>query len=772
MRLRKIKFLSLFLYIFLFLFLSVRPVNAVIGTGIFDYFTSSLEGIEEFSAFATKLFQGISYLLLITYIALGVSSYLLQWIITTPINLKNSLVLSGWNFTSGLANTFFILIFIIIALGYILKIGTIAQKRILTNLILAALLVNFSLLLVGAVTDIATFFYNTILGSEGPTLLKDTFESLMGGVEGMLVNLAIWLAGFVALYAIPFSAPFAQLTLTMRTIVTGAVLGIFGPTLMTWILTILFGLGVAGIFFLYFFFFTVRMYIIWALAVFAPLAFICFILPQTKKYWDEWLRHLLEWTGLGIILLFWLVLGLKLMKYLIPTGGPIIFPIIGWMQIPQHIQYFLFLFVYLGIGIYLQNKFAPMLAATITELGRQIGGAIWGGVILPGTKGLEKTLRRILVEEKRLEKEIKAKEEKRPLTRREKLRLWTGKAISQPLRWAYRYLPPTPIIPEVEASKYVEKVATDFEKRFGKDIDSAIAANTVGGRLVLSPEAKAAFGLYLQRMRGGKGLEKLSDEQLREVVTSLATFHPAKLEDVVKHKPELIEDEKVGEIIKKTMVPRGMEDPDVKKLIEIGISEAEAIRKAIFKKAVDAMRVADIESLALSTIENKDFQEMVVRFKDINFIRRIGEEKGAEYISKLHTKAKELGAEEIAKTNITLLRQSVTNPGFRAIFPPIEGAETMGQIEALEKLVREPLLFEYRKTAKEIKETEEELNKTRQEFEKMKKEGLPTEELENEAKKLEEYLANLREKFEELKKKIEEDENLKKKWGEIEKYLK
>ncbi len=768
---RKTKILSLFLYVFLFLFLSARPVSAVIGTGIFDYFTSSLEGIEEFSAFATKLFQGISYLLLITYIALGVSSYLLQWIITTPINLKNSLVLSGWNFTSGLANTFFILIFIIIALGYILKIGTIAQKRILTNLILAALLVNFSLLLVGAVTDIATFFYNTILGSEGPTLLKDTFESLMGGVEGMLVNLAIWLAGFVALYAIPFSAPFAQLTLTMRTIVTGAMLGIFGPTLMTWILTILFGLGVAGIFFLYFFFFTVRMYIIWALAVFAPLAFICFILPQTKKYWDEWLRHLLEWTGLGIILLFWLVLGLKLMKYLIPTGGPIIFPIIGWMQISQHIQYFLFLFVYLVIGIYLQNKFAPMLAATITELGKQVGGAIWGRVIVPGAKALEKTLRRIPIGEKGLEEEIKAKikKEKRPLTRREKLRLMMGKAISQPLRWAYRYLPPTPIIPEVEASKYVEKVAADFEKRFGKDIDSAIAANTVGGKLVLSPEAKAAFGLYLQRMKGGKGLEKLSDEQLREVVTSLATFHPAKLEDVVKHKPELIDDEKVGEIIQKTMVPKGLEkdekgiykDEDVRKLIEIGISEAEAIRKAAFKKAVDAMKVADIENLAISTIENKDFQEMVVRFKDVNFIRRIGEEKGAEYISKLHTKAKELGAEEIAKTNITLLRQSVTNPGFRAIFPPIEGARSIGEIEALRILVTEPLLLEYDKLKKKFEEFKRRLEKMR-----------PEEISPELGKELARAFTETREELIKREKQIKETPELARKWEEIERLRK
>jgi hypothetical protein len=400
---RKIKCLIILSFFLLFL-LSPQPTKAFIGTGVFDYFTSALEGIEEFSQFSTQLFQKILLLLLITYIALGVSSYLLQWIITTPVNLTNTLVSSGFNFTLGLANTLFILIFIIIALAYILKIETFAQKKVLTNLILVALLVNFSLLFVRAIADIGNFFYNTILGSEGSSLFNNVLKNLMGNVEGILLNLALWLLGFLSLYAIPFTAPFAQLTVTMRTIATGALLGIFGPTLMGWILTILFGLLLSGTFFLYFFLFAVRIYIFWALAVFAPLAFICLILPQTKKYWDEWLTHLLQWTFLGVILLFWLVLGLKLMEILLPTGGPTIIPIVGWMQIGKHIQYFLFLFVYLVIGIYLGRKFTPTLVATIREFGGQVGGAIWGRVIKPGWKAFRHEIPKMLAESERVQK--------------------------------------------------------------------------------------------------------------------------------------------------------------------------------------------------------------------------------------------------------------------------------------------------------------------------------------------------------------------------------
>jgi hypothetical protein len=400
---KKIKILIILSFFLLFLF-SPKSAKAFIGTGVFDYFTSALEGIEEFSQFSTQLFQKILLLLLITYIALGVSSYLLQWIITTPVNLENTLVSSGFNFTLGLANTFFILIFIIIALAYILKIETFAQKKALTNLILVALLVNFSLLFVRAIADIGNFFYNTILGSEGSSLFNNVLKNLMGNLEGIVLNLALWLLGFLSLYAIPFTAPFAQLTVTMKTIATGALLGIFGPTLMGWILTILFGLLLAGTFFLYFFLFAVRIYIFWALAVFAPLAFICLILPQTKKYWDEWLTHLLQWTFLGVILLFWLVLGLKLMEFLLPARGPTIIPIVGWMQISKHIQYFLFLFVYLVIGIYLVRKFTPTLVATIREFGGQVGGAIWGRVIKPGWKAFRHEIPRMLAESERIQR--------------------------------------------------------------------------------------------------------------------------------------------------------------------------------------------------------------------------------------------------------------------------------------------------------------------------------------------------------------------------------
>ena len=49
----------------------------------------------------------------------------------------------------------------------------------------------------------------------------------------------------------------------------------------------------------------------------------------------------------------------------------------------------------------------------------------------------------------------------------------------------------------------------------------------------------------------------------------------------------------------------------------------------------------------------------------------------------------DLGAKEIAKTNMNLLKSSVFNPGFKSIFSPITGATNQREIESLEKEIKE-----------------------------------------------------------------------------------
>ena len=716
MSFKKIKIILIFSFLLLFLFLSPLVAKAQF-TGIFDYFTSSMEGVEEFSGFASRLYQVIGFLLLVTYILLGVTAYLLQWIITAPVSLYNStLVWSGWNFTLGLANIFFILIFIIIALGYILKIETIGQKKILTNLILVALLVNFSLLLVGAVTDIATFFQNTILGGE-TNLLNLVFENLMGGLWGMITSLLSWIAGYLLLYAIPFSGPFAQLTLTLGTLTA---LAVFGPTLMSWILTIFFGLNLAGTLFLYFFFFTIRTYIIWALAVLAPLAFICLILPQTKKWWDEWLKHLLEWTFLGIVLLLWLVLGLKLMDTIMPPLGPTIAPIVGWLQIGDSIKYFLFLFIYLVIGLYISNKTKPALAATATALAGQVGNAILGRVIMPGAKAFGRSMRRATTEQTRLEEEAKIRE--RPLTRGEKLGLAFGKIVTRPVRGYYRYIART--TPEAETAKDVEGMAGDFEKKFGTDVDSGVAMYS---KTRLSPIEKAGLGLFLAR-KGAKHFQKLSPDAQTDV--ALAAFYqsPKALDTILSRgNPHLVNRESdlftpaiYNRYRAKVNTKAGEEDSDYKEIYEKfreeGLSHDKAFQnaldKTVFDRAATDIRTGDIKDLSKDMFRGpageKIRQAYIERFGP-EYFNQIAMNFDQEVMNWFTEAANKVGAKRLAKKNPALLRYFATFGKERWGWRPISEAETLTATESLIRTARGP---EALKT--EITSRESELNNLRQ----------------------------------------------------------
>jgi len=128
---------------------------------------------------------------------------------------------------------------------------------------------------------------------------------------------------------------------------------------------------------------------------------------------------------------------------------------------------------------------------------------------------------------------------------------------------------------------------------------------------------------------------------------------------------------------------------DINDLVKTDVGRIKVIRAATFKKAVDAMKTSDIENLDMSTLESPIFQEMVARYRsDTNFIRKLGEEKGQQFVDKITGKMEDLGADEVAKTNMPILRALVYNPGFRSMCRPISGAENEAQLESLEEKIR------------------------------------------------------------------------------------
>ncbi len=670
---KKYKTISLVLLILLFLFSFAKPANAIIGTGLFDFFSAALEGTEEFSSFSTQVFLLIVIFLMITYMALGLSALMLQEIISVPIGLqKSALVLKGWQFVLGLTNLFFALIFIIIAIAFILKIEKIGTKKVLVGLITTALLINFSLLFVGVFVDIATFFQNTILGQDF-NLVENTIQSLFGGLGGVITTLTTWCIGFLALYAIPFSAPFAQYAIALRSLT----LTLFAPTFLGWVTFIFIGMSVAGIFFTYFFLFACRIFVIWALAIFAPLAFACRILPDTQKWWDKWLKHLSEWASLGIVLLFWLVLGLKMITSLVPTGGPSIMPIIGWLAIDESLKYYMFLFVYLCIGLFIQKEFTPALAGTLMAQGKALGGMLLKRGLYPVGKALQMGAEEFTSLQDQREKEagkrIKGGE---TLSRGERIGLSLGGAMASPIRLSYRIRRTSS---GAVMTKRMNEIEKDLEKRYGKDYEGLAASFDQFG-----PMEKAVAIHRLQAIKGAKALNSLKSRQLKSGIRFMRDFQSDWIEDIAKHRPDLIDEDLdrpdgVGNIVRKALVSKGKEDDYVKELMEIGMGEAEAIRKAAMKEVIVSAKRGDIENWSDTMLDDSDIQEAIIKFRgNVNFIRTIGEEKGQQYVQKLHKKYQELMKDEnygisgFMKDNPGLVRSTYKNPALASIFPAIE----------------------------------------------------------------------------------------------------
>src|SRR3989344_7471216 len=93
---------------------------------------------------------------------------LTQW----ALNLNNALMTTkavgiGWVISRDIANLGFVLAIIIIAFTTILRWETYETKKLLTRLIIAALLVNFSLLIAGAFIDFSGILTNFFLKEAG-----------------------------------------------------------------------------------------------------------------------------------------------------------------------------------------------------------------------------------------------------------------------------------------------------------------------------------------------------------------------------------------------------------------------------------------------------------------------------------------------------------------------------------------------------------------------------------------------------------------------------
>ena len=375
------------------LFLVIPFVTeAALGTGIFDFFSSVLEGISE-TAIPFKIFFIFLLLaLILSKVALEAAVFLLERA-ADPSNLEimeSEMVQIGWQFTSSLANTAIIIILIVIGIATILNKESYGAKKALPKLIIVALLVNFSLVFVGAIVDISNIILMTFFDGDIGSQITGALTQSWGSIT---TSMSAYLATSLIAFAIPFSAPFAQIAFitSMTTFFLPQIIDAVMQTITTSI--------IAGTLLIYSLLFLARIFVLQILAIASPLAFIAWTIPDTKKLWDRWLKALVGWSLLGVVLLFFLLLSTIAVAPLRPED-PV--PAFGGHfsgQISSIFMYYFMLAVFLLITAKISKDFMPEGATAVID-GVKKAASGFQQVAAPMTKPIRRGITEEATDEK------------------------------------------------------------------------------------------------------------------------------------------------------------------------------------------------------------------------------------------------------------------------------------------------------------------------------------------------------------------------------------
>ncbi len=284
--------------------------------GIWNFWTSPIICIgRSISAFIA------GSLVFITSSLLAIAGLLFDWLVNNTIihfgdavyttSVKTA-VETAWTAFRDIANIVIIGIFTFIAISIILGLKEFGQKKLIANVLIIAVLINFSLLFTKMIVDASNFTALQVYSaSNGQTLSasSDTGQSQSYDIAGAFMRYA-GVSGFTD----TFSAT-RQLADNLDNGFVALLHGIFTATLL---------LGAAIVLFYGSFLLISRTLLIIFLMITASIAFASYLVPawETSSYgWKTWWNSLLKSAVLAPVLMFFLWATLAIAAALKPAGG-------------------------------------------------------------------------------------------------------------------------------------------------------------------------------------------------------------------------------------------------------------------------------------------------------------------------------------------------------------------------------------------------------------------------------------------------------------------
>ncbi|MBU4031126.1 hypothetical protein KJ756_03145, partial [Patescibacteria group bacterium] len=273
--------------------ISLSLILAVSAFGVFVFSAGEARASWAENAFFGVVSGVISAIGVVFTSIFSIIFYLASMLLEMAFGLEKftniSIVKTGWGITRDVANMLFVIGLIIIAGATALKIESYDVKKLLPKLIIAALLINFSLVIGGVIIDFTQtathFFYEEVTSEMGFTeqlakLMKissalsinenaDAGEKLAAGAAGVLMLIFTQLASVVFLF----------------------------------LASIAVGIGA--------FFLIVRMITLWILLILAPMAWAMSVLPATEHLFKKWWAEFLKWSFFAPIYAFFIYLAVE-----------------------------------------------------------------------------------------------------------------------------------------------------------------------------------------------------------------------------------------------------------------------------------------------------------------------------------------------------------------------------------------------------------------------------------------------------------------------------
>lgn len=182
---------------------------------------------------------------------------------STDFSTKLPVIEAGWKVARDATNIFFIIILLIMSIGTILRLQNYNAKRLLVNLVLMAILINFSLAIGSVVVD-----FSNVLGFQFLTAIHP--EGKVSDVIAQSLHITD-----------VFKQPEVKGT-------DQYLIATLGNALLLSVLIFVF--FVSGLLMF------VRMAMIILLLAVAPIAFLLYILPETQRHFSDWWSKLIQYS--------------------------------------------------------------------------------------------------------------------------------------------------------------------------------------------------------------------------------------------------------------------------------------------------------------------------------------------------------------------------------------------------------------------------------------------------------------------------------------------